>query len=144
MSVFVVDSSVAAKWFFPEPHSEEALTLLDDRHELHAPDLLFMEVDSVVCKRIRSREITVRIGREIRTALRRAPLQLHPSESLLDPAFELAVDTRQSIYDCVFLSLAVLLRTRMVTSDRRFFQSVRASRYADAVCWVTNVELRPS
>ena len=139
MSVFVVDSSVAAKWFFPEPHSEEALALLDDRHELHAPDLLLMEVDSVVCKRIRSREITVRIGREIRAGLRRAPVRLHPSEPLLEPAFELAVATEQNIYDCVFLALAVLLRARMVTADRRFFNSLRSGRYSDCVCWIVDV-----
>ena len=120
MSLYVVDSSVAAKWFFPEPHSDKALELLDDRHELHAPDLLLMEVDSVVCKRIRTREITVRIGREIRAAVRQTPMRLHPSESLLEPAFELAVASRQSVYDCVFLALAVLLRARMVTADQRF------------------------
>ena len=140
MSLYVVDSSVGAKWFFPEPHSDKALELLDDRHELHAPDLFLMEVDSVVCKRIRTREITVRIGREIRAALRRAPVRLHPSESLLEPAFELAVATQQSIYDCVFLALAVLLRGQMATADRRFFHAVRASRYADDVCWVADVE----
>jgi predicted nucleic acid-binding protein len=140
MSPYVVDSSVAAKWFFPELHSEEALVLLDDRHELHAPDLLLMETDSVVCKRIRTREITARIGREIRTALRRAPVRLHPSEPLLEPAFELAVATQQSIYDCVFLALAVLLRARLVTADRRFFNFVHANSYADSVCWVADVE----
>ena len=140
MSLYVVDSSVGAKWFFPEPHSDKALELLDDRHELHAPDLLLMEVDSVVCKRIRTREITVRIGREIRAALRRAPVRLHPSEPLLEPAFELAVATEQSIYDCVFLALAVLLRARIVTADRRFFNSLHAGRYADAVCWVADAE----
>jgi len=143
MSLYVVDSSVAAKWFFPEPHNEEALALLDDRHELHAPDLLLMEVDNVVCKRIRSREITVRIGREIQAALRRASVRLvrlHPSEPLLEPAFELAVATEQSIYDCAFLALAVLLQGQMVTADKRFLQSVRASRYAGFVCWVADVK----
>ncbi len=139
MSLYVVDSSVAAKWFFPEPYSDEALALLDDRHELHAPDLLLMEVDSVVCKRIRAREITARMGREIRDALRRAPVRLYPSEPLLDPAFELAVATRQSIYDCVFLALALLLHGQMVTADRRFPDALRGERFADNVCWVADV-----
>ena len=139
MSLYVVDSSVGAKWFFPEPHSDKALELLDDRHELHAPDLFLMEVDSVVCKRIRTREITVRIGREIRAALRRAPVRLHPSEPLLEPAFELAVATRQSIYDCVFLALAVLLRGQMVTADRRFYSALCGGRFGHEVCWVGDV-----
>jgi len=144
MSLYVVDSSVGAKWFFPEPHSDNALELLDDGHELHAPDLFLMEVDSVVCKRIRSREITARIGRDIRAALRRIPVRLHSSESLLEPAFELAVATEQSIYDCVFLALAVLLRGRMVTADRRFYNALRGGRFAHNVCWVGDVELGPS
>jgi predicted nucleic acid-binding protein len=139
MSLYVVDSSVGAKWFFPEPHSDKALELLDDRHELHAPDLFLMEVDNVVCKRIRTREITARIGRDIRVALRRIPVRLHPSEPLLEPAFELAVATEQSIYDCVFLALAVLLRARMVTADRRFFNSLRSGRYSDCICWIVDV-----
>jgi len=139
MSLYVVDSSVAAKWFFPEPHSDEALALLDDGYELHAPDLFLMEVDSVVGKRIRARELSVRIGREIRAALRRAPVRLHPSEPLLEPAFELAVATRQSIYDCVFLALALVLRGQMVTADRRFHDALRGERFADKVCWVADV-----
>ena len=139
MSFYVVDSSVGAKWFFPEVHSDEAFKLLADHHELHAPDLFLLEVDSVVCKRIRAHDITDRIGRDIRAAVRRAPVRLHPSELLLDPAFELAVTTEQSIYDCVFLALAVLLRGRMVTADRRFFHALRDSRYADDVCWVGDI-----
>jgi len=31
---FVVDASVAVKWFLPEPHAEQALLLLEEEREL--------------------------------------------------------------------------------------------------------------
>ena len=33
MSVFVVDASVAAKWFFKEENGEEALSVLDESNQ---------------------------------------------------------------------------------------------------------------
>lgn len=37
MSVFVVDASVALKWYVPEVHSEDALRLLRRGDEFHVP-----------------------------------------------------------------------------------------------------------
>lgn len=39
MSRYVVDASVAVKWFVPEIHTDASLRLLDGNHELLAPDL---------------------------------------------------------------------------------------------------------
>ncbi len=59
MSIFVVDASVAAKWFFDEPLSAEAARLLDVSHGLHAPDFFSLEIDSILCKKMRRGEISV-------------------------------------------------------------------------------------
>ncbi len=48
MRRYTVDASVAAKWFFEEPHTPNAAALLDARFVLHAPDLVLLEVDNVV------------------------------------------------------------------------------------------------
>jgi predicted nucleic acid-binding protein len=44
MTSCVVDASVAVKWYLEEPESEAALILLDGSFELHAPDLIYVEV----------------------------------------------------------------------------------------------------
>ena len=51
----VVDASVVAKWFLPEPHKDNAERLLRDflseTVELMAPDLLVVEVGNLLWKR---------------------------------------------------------------------------------------------
>jgi predicted nucleic acid-binding protein len=51
----VVDASVVAKWFIPEPYKDNAERLLrdflNDRIELTAPDLLIAEVGNLLWKR---------------------------------------------------------------------------------------------
>jgi predicted nucleic acid-binding protein len=47
MRRYVVDASVAVKWFVPEIHSAEALRLLSSDCELLAPDLLPSELGNI-------------------------------------------------------------------------------------------------
>ncbi len=37
----------------------------------------------------------------------------------------MAIETKRSIYDCLYLILAKALECRMVTADRRFFQALQ-------------------
>ncbi|MCX5671625.1 MAG: type II toxin-antitoxin system VapC family toxin [Planctomycetota bacterium] len=139
MSDYVVDASVAAKWFFAEVHGEEALRLLEPRHRLYAPDFLLVEFDNMVWKRVRRREIAAAEGRKVRAALRLVPIQTHPSGSLLDSAYELAVRTNCSIYDCLYVALAMRIEGRMVTADRRLYDALAPGPFAKYLAWVEDL-----
>jgi predicted nucleic acid-binding protein len=136
MSRYVVDASVAVQWFFEEAQTAAALRLRGARHQRHAPDLLLVEVDNVVCKRVRRKEITAADGREVRASLRLIPIQIHPSVPLLDSAYELAVRTNCSIYDCLYVALAMLLGAPMVTADRRLYDALATGPFAKYLAWV--------
>lgn len=135
----VVDSSVVVKWFFDEPHSEEARAALDDRYDLHAPELMPLEVDNVLCKRVRRGEIPESIARDIRAALGEFPVQSHPLGPLLEPAFELALSVGASLYDCVFVALAALLGSRVVSADLRLCKAVSGTAMADYLVWIEDL-----
>ena len=140
MSIYVVDASVAAKWFFDEPLSDEATRLLDASHVLHVPDFFLLEIDSVLCKKMKRGEISEGEAQQIRSAVNIFPLQKHPFQLLMDPAFELAVQTRSSPYDCLYLILAIVLGAQMVTADRRFYENISKSQLtAENLCWVENL-----
>ncbi len=140
MSIYVVDASVAAKWFFDEPLSDEAIRLLDASHVLHVPDFFLLEIDSVLCKKMKRGEISEGEAQQIRSAVNIFPLQKHPFQLLMDPAFELAVQTRSSPYDCLYLILAIVLGAQMVTADRRFYENISQSQLtAENLCWVENL-----
>lgn len=139
MSVYVVDASVVAKWFFEEAHRGAALRLLNERDRLHAPDFLLLEFDSVVWQRIGRKELPAPEGNRIRRLLRTIPVEMHSFHSLLDSAFGIAVETRQSTYDCLYLSLAVSLHCSMVTADRKFWQAIAGGPFAVHVAWFQEV-----
>lgn len=139
MSTFVVDASVGAKWWFPEPHRDAALRLRSPEHDLHAPDLFDLEVCSVVCKRIHRGEISAHDGERVADLLEQVPVRRHADRDLLRPALAIARTTRQTIYDSLYLALAVILEAPMVTADERFYRAARSARAGEHVMWVGDV-----
>lgn len=139
MSVYVLDASVAVKWFLEEEHSEAALRLLDARHHLHAPDFSLLELDHVLAKRMRRGELETSEAWEIRQAIRTLPVLRHRFELFSELAFELAAASGRGIYDCVYLALALVLGVEVVTADRRFYDALVPGPLADALLWVEDV-----
>lgn len=139
MSVYIVDASIAAKWFVEEEFADAALRLFDDANQLHAPDFLLLEMDSVLCKWIRRGTITVMDASDIRTALRQYPIHTHSFLGLLDPAYAIANQTGRSIYDCLYVVLATLLDGQMVTADRGLYDGLADGPLAEHVVWVDDI-----
>ncbi|HUE88681.1 MAG TPA: type II toxin-antitoxin system VapC family toxin [Vicinamibacterales bacterium] len=119
MSVFVVDASVVIKWFVPEVQSEAARRWLDARHQLIAPDLLFPEVGNTVWKKTRRGELTTAQGRRLARDLSDIAVEVVPTRGLLADAHELAQHTGLTVYDAMYVALAVRLETQVVTADER-------------------------
>jgi predicted nucleic acid-binding protein len=136
VSRYVVDASVVMKWFVPEIHSEAALRLLDDRHELTAPDLVFAEVGNIVWKKVWRREITAVEGRRILRAFRSAPLRIESSSELLAAAFEIATACRRTVYDSLYIALAFAEECRMITADEALVRALLTSPVATRVEFV--------
>ena len=139
MSPCVVDASVVAKWFLPEVHTAAALRVLEAGRELHAPDFLLLELDNVFCKRIRRGELTEKDGAGARDLLRRLPVTMHPFRQLQDLAYETALVTGRSMYDCLYVALAVLLDGQVVTADHRLYKAMAGGVLAENLLWVEDI-----
>jgi predicted nucleic acid-binding protein len=139
MTKFVVDASVAAKWFFPEIHSDKSRRLLVPRHKLIAPDLIWSEFGNIAWKRVRRGEITIDQAAEIIADFIRMPLDIVPTQSLLGAALELAVATDRTVYDCLYLALAIDRKRRLVTADDRFLNSLATTPFAKRVRHITTL-----
>ena len=119
MSAFVVDASVVMKWFVPEVHTEAAQRLLRLSHEYFAPDLLFAETANTVWKKIRRGELSVERGQQLVEDLVRVAVEAIPCGVLAEDAHALANVTGRTVYDSMYLALAIRLETRMITADER-------------------------
>lgn len=139
MNIYIVDASVSGKWFVKEDHTESALSLLGVGNQLHAPDFFLLEMDSVFCKWIRRGIVTAKEAGDIRAALRECPIRHHPFLTFLDSAYAIANRTRCSVYDCLYIALAVLLKGKMVTADRRLYDGLAKGQFAKYVLWVKDI-----
>ena len=115
----VVDASVAAKWFLPEPGSDAAAELRKQDNDLIAPVLIVAEVGSAFWKSAMRGDLA---GLDVVHMLRNAAghfNRLIPVESIAAEAMALAVDLKHPIYDCFYLALAERERAPLVSADRK-------------------------
>ena len=134
-----MDASVGIKRFLPEIHSEAAGRLPLLNASLHVPAFFHLELSNVLAKRIRRDELALEEGEAILKELQQIPLQKHSNERLMKPAFTLAIQTRRSFYDCLYLALAEAIDGRVVTADQKFRFSLAASRYGKRMLWVEDL-----
>jgi predicted nucleic acid-binding protein len=124
---FVLDCSVAAKWVLPEPGSEPALRLFDryvsGEISLIAPDLLLAEFASLLAKQTRRKLITIEQARKAYHLMTQCAPPLFDTSPRLFGALHLALQHHMSLWDCVYLALALEHNCSLVTADRRLFRA---------------------
>lgn len=136
MTEVVVDASVAVKWLIPEVHSEAATSWLNPAIQLSAPDFVLLEIASTLWKKVRRGELAEEVAPRILAALETAPLELQPSAPYAASAVALATSVGRTVYDCLYLAIAVGRGCRVVTADRKFYAAVTASPLAARILWV--------
>lgn len=140
MDRLVVDSSVAIKWFVPEPYSTEARRILNDYQtgglSLLAPDLINAEVGNIVWKKYRFQGLAAEDAQEIINDFRLLTFLLTSTAELLDEAYRLAVTHQRTVYDALYIALSIRERCHFVTADEKLVNAVKAT-YPNVV-WVAD------
>jgi predicted nucleic acid-binding protein len=126
----VVDCSVAAKWVLQESGRTEALRLLDEQELgkilLIAPDLVLTEFAGLIAKRTRRKQMPAAQCYQAFRLIEESELRLFETRPLLGRALDLALNNQMSLWDCVYLALAIQHNCPMVTADRRLFRGASA------------------
>ncbi len=128
---YVLDSSVALKWFLGEPDSAKALRLRDDAragtHELLAPDFFPVEVAHAITRAERQGRITPAEGASFLSDLLAELPDMHPSLPRVPRAYLLSSLYRQGVYDCVYVALAEREGCELVTADDKLVKNLGAT-----------------
>jgi predicted nucleic acid-binding protein len=119
MSDYIIDASVAAKWFFPEEHSELCRNLLSADGKLIAPELIWSEVGNIIWKRFRRGEITSEEASQLANDFSQMPIETGSTHELLMPAVEIALATGITVYDAMYVSAAMKWESKLVTADEK-------------------------
>lgn len=116
MPVKVIDASALAAVLFNEPDSEKVIASIA-RNGLVAPQLISFEIASVCLKKIRAHPDRRDMFLAAFQLMDRLDIDLI-SVDLAD-AIALAEDTGLTIYDACYLWLARLLKSELLTLDKR-------------------------
>ncbi len=135
-----MDTSVAVKWFLPEIHREAATRVLKSKRELLAPDLIWAEVGNTLWKKVRRDEITPEEANDILKDFMRFPIQTYGHKTLLEAAWSLAGQSAISVYDGLYLALAVGRDCSLVTADRKFYDALHKKSIGSRLVWIEDAE----
>ena len=125
MSV-VVDASVVIKWFVPEAGSDAASRLLASGDRLAAPDLLFAEIANAIWKKVVRGQLTRAESQRLISDIEKIAVATTPCRALANDAHAIALITSRSVYDSMYVALALRLDTRVITADERFFHALQS------------------
>jgi predicted nucleic acid-binding protein len=133
VSLVVVDASVAVKWFLPgieEPLAEQAAALLDsyDQNQTRfvVPDLFYVEIAGAIWKAVRAGRVSRMIGSRALALLTEREFATVPSLKLLDGAFQIAADYERTVYDSLYVALAMQTKSQLITADERLANALAA------------------
>ena len=118
----VIDASVALKWVMEEEGSLDARALLKSEI-LAAPELMLVECANVLAMRVRRGLLTPEHAAVRLDALLGCPVREVPSRGHLARAQALAGELGQTVYDSLYLAVALAEGATFITADARFFQA---------------------
>lgn len=131
MSLLILDVSVAAKWFLPragEPLVEEALALFkryaEGDIEFAVPDLFWAEFGNVLWKAVRSGRLLHKAANEALSTVLQYGFPTIPSKELAEDAVAIALSTGRSVYDALYVALAVQRHAPFITADERLVNAL--------------------
>jgi predicted nucleic acid-binding protein len=136
VKTLVVDASVAVKWLLEENGSASARRLFSPRRRLIAPDLLELEFANAVWKRVQRREMQAEQAEELFDDFQQIvgqSLEIVASHTHLSTALGLAIVTGSTVYDCLYLSLAMSQDSSLITSVLRFVNLISETPFAKSV-----------
>lgn len=138
-----MDASVAIKWLSPfrlEVLAPEARGLLDSWQQgaiqLIAPDLIWLEVANAHWKAVRQNRCTSSDAQTSLLALHAQELPTVPAEQFIDLALRIALQHGRTVYDSLYVALAVTLNSELITADEKLvntFSSYFPVRWLGAI-----------
>ena len=133
MNDYVLDASVAAKWFLSSEGEElksEALAVLrkyaNGRLRLVVPDLFWPEIGNILWKASRVGRMSKSSAMQAIHVLKEQSIPTYPSFPLLQDAFTISANFDRTVYDSIYIALAVELNITLLTADERLANALAA------------------
>ncbi len=135
---YIVDASVLAKLFFPEPQHNSAKIFFKhsfrNNWQLIAPFLIDYEFGNICWKKVQRNEITHNEATEILNNFQRIFLTRIDMISFIKDILKIAIQTQSTFYDSSYLVLARILNTKFITADEAFLRKIADKFPENIIC----------
>lgn len=133
MTSVVVDASVAVKWCLPSVREAlvaeaEELLASSRREEIRflVPDLFWVELANALWKAVRRAELSADNAASAISFVRDLDIATLASVDLVPQALDLAVTYGRTVYDSLYVALAVQSKSELITADERLANALAA------------------
>jgi predicted nucleic acid-binding protein len=133
VSAAVLDASVLIKLYVQEDDSRRAVAAVKKAGTLLAPDLVWSEAANILWKYVRRGELEAADASTMLDDMLRMPIEITPSGDLVTQAFEIATQTGRTVYDSLYLALAVQTEAVFLTADARLVNALAGGPLAKFV-----------
>ncbi len=126
----VLDSSIIVALFFKEELSDEVEKIVEEYSEYYTVDISYSEVANAAWKKVRiygeDEELSKR-ALDVAVDFIEKVCRVEDSRALLNQAFELAVKHNLTVYDALFIVLAMKLNEKLLTTDRKLYSKIEGT-----------------
>lgn len=129
----VLDASVSIEWFLPATNpviKADALRLLKLRDsaaiDFLAPDTFWAEVGSVFTKAVRQKRWKAADALASLHRVRATGIESLAVTGYLNRAVELSLAHQQSVYDTLYVAMAIHHNLELITTDQRLYNALGA------------------
>ncbi|MGH7204303.1 MAG: type II toxin-antitoxin system VapC family toxin [Candidatus Levyibacteriota bacterium] len=131
----ILDSSVVAKWFFPEEGNENALLFKEKftRNEisLAAPVLLYYEMNNILRTAVNTYRVNIAEATKVFEAFLHLNFVVYSTEYLMKKTLQEALEYNISSYDASYVALSQYLHAPFITADKKLLRKVNSPLIAD-------------
>ena len=128
-----MDASVGAKWCMPiagEDLLPEALALLEafrgGQSRVVVPELFWTEITSALWKAVRRSKLSLSDAASALSWLQKTEIVSVSTSHLLTHALSVAARYNRTVYDCVYVALALESGMELITADERLANALAA------------------
>ncbi|RLI83351.1 PIN domain-containing protein [Archaeoglobales archaeon] len=126
----VLDSSVIVALFFKEELSDKVEETVEKFSEFHTVSQAYAEVANATWKRVKIYGEDEELSKQaLGLALEFIDkiCEVEDSRAILDSAYGMAVRYNVTVYDALFISLAMKVDSKLITIDRKLFERVKGT-----------------
>lgn len=135
MRTIILDSSVFAKWFFPEEGSEKALEIkalfTNNDIAIIVPVLVYHEVSNLLKTAVKVYRVEEKNAIKAIDAFLRLNLISYASSDLFQSALAIAIKFDVSAYDAAYVALSKKLQVPLITADKKLVKKVNSNLVID-------------